>query len=81
MPSLVSYRMCKDGESDLTSSQARIIELTEQLRAQSSGKKYECCHKCKVKFTKGDVEIVRRGMGIRTTKWYHVDCAKLVNII
>lgn len=78
MPSLVSYRMCKDGESDLTSS-PRIIPLTESLRNLSIGKKFGKCSYCDVLFTVNDYEVVRKGG--KFVKWYHINCAKLVNMI
>ena len=44
-------------------------------------RRLEKCQVCDIKFTPRDSEIVRKGAGKNSTKWYHVRCAHKVNII
>ena len=65
----------------MTSSSPTIIILSDQLWGLSRGTRLERCQACNVKFKKRDSEIVRKGSGKNSSKWYHIKCAKLKNII
>ena len=66
----------------MTSCAPRLIILSDQLLAMAEGnRRLEKCQVCDIKFTPRDSEIVRKGAGKNSTKWYHVGCAHKVNII
>ena len=77
---MVSCKMCKKGEFALTT-EPRIIDFSHKLMITAHGTKLQFCKKCRIDFNiHEDKQLVRKGNG-KTSSWYHIKCAKLVNLI
>jgi hypothetical protein len=68
----------------MTTSKARLITLNSRNLSIASHYKQKLlsCWHCREKFTVngGDIDIISKGAG-RCHHWYHIECAKLVNLI